>query len=67
MIRIIDPGTNIECPEGTAGEIWVHGGNVAMGYWQKPQRSVRTETTCRPQTLGLAWTSVISPRVVNFV
>jgi fatty acid CoA ligase FadD28 len=42
MIRIVDPETRIECPAGTAGEIWVHGDNVAMGYWRKPHE---TETT----------------------
>ncbi len=42
MIRIVDPDTNIECLPGTAGEIWVHGGNVAMGYWQKPEETQRT-------------------------
>jgi long-chain fatty acid adenylyltransferase FadD28 len=42
MIRIVDPDTCIECPPETAGEIWVHGGNVAMGYWQKPQETERT-------------------------
>jgi len=42
MIRIVDPETRIECPAGTVGEIWVHGDNVAMGYWQKPHD---TETT----------------------
>jgi long-chain fatty acid adenylyltransferase FadD28 len=41
-IRIIDPETRIECAAGTVGEIWVHGDNVAMGYWQKPHD---TETT----------------------
>ena len=38
MIRIVDPDTRIECPQGTAGEIWIHGDNVAMGYWQKSAR-----------------------------
>ena len=42
MIRIVDPETRIECPAGTVGEIWAHGGNVAMGYWRKPHE---TETT----------------------
>ena len=42
MIRIVDPDTRIECRQGTAGEIWVHGDNVAMGYWQKPQETERT-------------------------
>ncbi|ANR93411.1 MULTISPECIES: AMP-binding protein [Mycobacterium avium complex (MAC)] len=42
MIRIVDPDTGIECPEGTVGEIWIHGDNVAMGYWKKPQETERT-------------------------
>src|SRR5262249_46837612 len=29
LVRIVDPDTNAECPEGTVGEIWVHGPNVA--------------------------------------
>jgi long-chain fatty acid adenylyltransferase FadD28 len=36
MVRIVDAETNAECPAGTTGEIWVHGGNVAEGYWGKP-------------------------------
>jgi fatty acid CoA ligase FadD28 len=41
-VRIVDPETGIECPEGTVGEIWVYGTNVAMGYWQKPEQTERT-------------------------
>jgi fatty acid CoA ligase FadD28 len=41
-IRIVDPGTCIECPPGTVGEIWVHGENVAMGYWRRPQETKST-------------------------
>ncbi|WP_406815525.1 AMP-binding protein [Mycobacterium sp. M23085] len=42
VIRVVDPDTRIECPQGTVGEIWVHGDNVAMGYWQKPEETERT-------------------------
>jgi long-chain fatty acid adenylyltransferase FadD28 len=42
VVRIVDPETRTECPEGTPGEIWVHGGNVAMGYWGKPQETEQT-------------------------
>jgi fatty acid CoA ligase FadD28 len=42
MVRIVNPETSIECPAGTTGEIWVHGGNVATGYWQKPQETEQT-------------------------
>ncbi len=41
-VRIVDPDTNRECLEGTVGEIWVHGDNVALGYWQKPEETERT-------------------------
>jgi fatty acid CoA ligase FadD28 len=42
MVRIVDPDTRIECLEGTTGEIWVHGANVATGYWQRPQETEQT-------------------------
>jgi fatty acid CoA ligase FadD28 len=41
-LRIVDPEARTECPEGTTGEIWMHGDNVAQGYWQKPQETERT-------------------------
>jgi acyl-CoA synthetase (AMP-forming)/AMP-acid ligase II len=41
-VRVVDPDTNRECIEGTVGEIWVHGDNVALGYWQKPEETERT-------------------------
>ncbi|HEX8936162.1 MAG TPA: AMP-binding protein, partial [Pseudonocardiaceae bacterium] len=41
MVRIVDPENGIECPPGTTGEIWVHGDNVATGYWNKPQETER--------------------------
>jgi long-chain fatty acid adenylyltransferase FadD28 len=41
-VRIVDPETQTECPEATTCEIWVHGDNVAMGYWRKPQETERT-------------------------
>ena len=41
-VRIVDPETCIENPAGKVGEIWLHGDNVASGYWRKPQQSERT-------------------------
>jgi fatty acid CoA ligase FadD21 len=36
MLRIVDSQTLRECPPDLIGEIWVHGENVAEGYWRKP-------------------------------
>jgi long chain fatty acid CoA FadD26 len=41
-VRIVDPETCIENPAGKVGEIWVHGDNVADGYWRNRQLSERT-------------------------
>ena len=38
-LRIVDPETQVESPAGKVGEIWVHGDNVAAGYWGNPQGS----------------------------
>jgi fatty acid CoA ligase FadD21 len=35
-VRIVDSDTNRECPQDVVGEIWVHGDNVATGYWGRP-------------------------------
>lgn len=42
IVRIVDPDTHTECPHATTGEIWVHGDNVAVGYWQRPEETERT-------------------------
>ncbi|WP_068177205.1 AMP-binding protein [Mycobacterium sp. UM_CSW] len=40
-LRIVDSDTNRECAQGLVGEIWVHGPNVADGYWGKPLQEQR--------------------------
>jgi long chain fatty acid CoA FadD26 len=41
-VLIVDPETREENPVGKVGEIWVHGDNVAEGYWRNPQASKDT-------------------------
>jgi acyl-CoA synthetase (AMP-forming)/AMP-acid ligase II len=41
-ITIVDPRTNATCPAGIVGEIWLQGGSVARGYWNRPQDSRET-------------------------
>ncbi|MDT5172700.1 MAG: long-chain fatty acid adenylase/transferase FadD26 [Mycobacterium sp.] len=41
-VRIVDPETRVENPAGMVGEVWLHGDNIANGYWRKPQQTQRT-------------------------
>ncbi|MBW8482978.1 fatty acyl-AMP ligase [Actinomadura parmotrematis] len=41
-VAIVDPETRREQPDGTVGEIWVHGPNTAPGYWRNSERSQDT-------------------------
>jgi long chain fatty acid CoA FadD26 len=40
-LRIVNPETGMENPAGAIGEVWVHGENVAMGYWQNLEQTQR--------------------------
>jgi fatty acid CoA ligase FadD21 len=35
VLRIVDVDTHRECAQDVVGEIWVHGDNVATGYWNR--------------------------------
>jgi acyl-CoA synthetase (AMP-forming)/AMP-acid ligase II len=37
QVAIVDPSTGLRVPPGEIGEIWVHGRNVAPGYWERPE------------------------------
>jgi long chain fatty acid CoA FadD26 len=41
-VRIVDLATCVESPAGMVGEIWVHGDNVAAGYWLNPELTEHT-------------------------
>ncbi|MDQ7804457.1 fatty acyl-AMP ligase [Amycolatopsis sp. A133] len=42
LVALVDPDTAVVLPDGSVGEIWVHGPNVGEGYWQKPLDSTET-------------------------
>ena len=46
-LRIVDADTGRECPHDVVGEIWIHGANIADGYWRKPPE----EQSCFGATL----------------
>ncbi|MEU2426283.1 AMP-binding protein [Streptomyces sp. NPDC007851] len=41
-VRVVDAATRTELPEGRVGEIWIRGGSVALGYWNRPEETERT-------------------------
>jgi fatty acid CoA ligase FadD21 len=36
VVRIVDVDSHRQCAPDVVGEIWVHGENVAAGYWSRP-------------------------------
>jgi fatty acid CoA ligase FadD21 len=40
-VRIVGSDAHRECLPGLVGEIWVHGDNVAAGYWSRPPEEQR--------------------------
>ena len=36
---VVDPETGDELPDGAVGEFWLHGDNVARGYWRRPEET----------------------------
>ncbi|MDH6193823.1 fatty acid CoA ligase FadD28 [Mycobacterium frederiksbergense] len=42
LARIVDPETRLEVQAGAIGEIWSHGENNCLGYWDKPEQTAYT-------------------------
>nr|WP_308212179.1 MULTISPECIES: long-chain-fatty-acid--AMP ligase FadD32 [Nocardia] len=39
---IVDPATGAERTDGEVGEIWLHGQNMGIGYWGRPEETEAT-------------------------
>ncbi len=64
VVRIVDVDTHRECTQDVVGEIWVHGDNVAAGYWSRPPEEQRCfgANTCRPFGWHAGWSMVANRR-----
>lgn len=40
-VAVVNPETNVECSDGTVGEIWTMSGSVAQGYWKNEVETER--------------------------
>ena len=36
---VVDPDSGQELPDGAVGEFWLHGDNVGLGYWRRPDET----------------------------
>lgn len=52
QVRIVDPATGKPCADNEVGEIWISGGHVAQGYWQRPEVSAQTFQASCPDEPG---------------
>jgi long-chain acyl-CoA synthetase len=43
-LRVIDPASGEDVPNGQVGELWVRGPNVVRGYWNKPEDTAASFT-----------------------
>jgi acyl-CoA synthetase (AMP-forming)/AMP-acid ligase II len=41
-VRVVDPQSRRVLADGAVGEIWIRGGSVARGYWNRPDESADT-------------------------
>jgi amino acid adenylation domain-containing protein len=42
VVKIVDPETRLEVPNGEMGEVWVKGGSISSGYWNRKEASEKT-------------------------
>jgi long-chain acyl-CoA synthetase len=41
-LRIVDPDTGNDCPQGEVGEIWLSGVQIMKGYWNMPEETAKS-------------------------
>jgi acyl-CoA synthetase (AMP-forming)/AMP-acid ligase II len=51
-VLVVEPATGTPVPDGTVGEVWVSGPNVAAGYWRQPDQSRHTFDAAVPGEPG---------------
>ena len=44
-VRLVDPVTEEDIPQGGRGELWIRGPNVMKGYWRNPKATRETLTS----------------------
>jgi acyl-CoA synthetase (AMP-forming)/AMP-acid ligase II len=54
-LAIVDPETCARVDEERIGEIWVRGGSVAQGYWQRPELNARIFQATIAGEDGASW------------
>ncbi|NKQ52198.1 acyl--CoA ligase [Amycolatopsis sp. K13G38] len=43
-VRVVDPATGEDVPEGQVGELWFRGPNIVRGYWNNPEATAAAFT-----------------------
>lgn len=43
-VRVVDPGTGKDVPEGEVGELWFYGPQIVRGYWNNPEATAAAFT-----------------------
>ncbi len=58
---IVDSTSGAELPDGTVGEIWLHGNNIGRGYWVARKRPNACSRTSSKRVWRWAATPTVSP------
>jgi long-chain acyl-CoA synthetase len=43
-VRVVDPGSGADLPDGEVGELWFRGPNIVRGYWNDPEATAAAFT-----------------------